>query len=87
MHQTLLGLETLHTEAENELEVTYNIGSAAEPQRLKITLLFVPNTRQLADVEVSEMDLDVVDLIDLHVQCNDVPGLVGAIRARARASV
>jgi hypothetical protein len=84
LHRSLVGLETLHTEAENELQLTYTVGSS---QRLKITLLFLPNTRQLADAEVSEMDIDVGDLIDIHVQSNDVPALVVSILARARASL
>jgi len=87
LHQSLLELETLRTEAENELQLTYIISSGSQSQRLKITLLFVPNTRQLGDVEVSEMGIDVGDLIDAHVQSNDVPGLVVAILARARASL
>jgi hypothetical protein len=87
LHQSLLELETFHTEAENELQLTYTISSDSGSGRLRITLLFVPNTRQLADVEVSEMDIDVGDLIDIHVQSNDVPGLLVAILARARASL
>jgi hypothetical protein len=55
-----------------------------------ITLIFAPNTRQLAAVQtfgLEEMGIDLGDVVDAHVQVNDVHGVVAAILARARAAV
>ena len=74
---------------ENELHLVYNLRSeTAQQLQLTVVLLFVPNTRQLADVQVSGLseDNDLSDLIGAHVQSNDVPGLIAAILQRARAS-
>jgi len=55
---------------------------------LTITLLFIPNTRQLAEAQVQGVDdIDVAEVVDSHVLMNDVPGLVAAVLARARAGV
>jgi hypothetical protein len=84
LHQSILGLETFHMESENELQLVYKITSAPEPCELKVKLLFVPNTRQLADAEVTGIDGDLSWLVDLHVRSNDAPGLLVAVLARAR---
>lgn len=55
-----------------------------------ITLVFVPNTRQLASAEVEGEGIegvDVAEVVDSHVLTNDVSGLVAAVMARARAGV
>lgn len=48
-------------------------------------MLFVPNTRRLADAHIEGLRTEVGDIVDAHVQANDVPGLIAAILARARA--
>ena len=50
-------------------------------------LLFVPNTRQLADAQVMGMpsDADMSDVVGAHVQANDAFGLIAAVLARTRA--
>ncbi|KIK97193.1 hypothetical protein PAXRUDRAFT_31920 [Paxillus rubicundulus Ve08.2h10] len=89
IHRSLLSLKSSHAESENELRLTYSIDPApsSSPKDLILTLLFIPNTRQLASVEVSlgGVELDLGDVIDAHVQANDVSGLVWAVVARARA--
>ena len=84
LHQSILGLETFHLESENELQLVYRITSTPEPRELMVKLLFVPNTRQLADAEVTGIDDDLSYLVDLHVRSNDAPGLLVAVLARAR---
>lgn len=86
LHQSILGLETFHVESENELQLVYRISSTPEPHDLKVKLLFMPNTRQLADAEVTGIDEDLAYLVDLHVRSNDAPGLLVAVLARARDS-
>ena len=73
-------------ESENELQLVYRITSTPEPRGLKVKLLFVPNTRQLADAEIIGIDEDLSYLVDLHVRSNDPPGLLVAVLARARDS-
>jgi hypothetical protein len=84
LHQSILGLETFHMESENELQLAYKIISTPEPRELKVKLLFIPNTRQLADAEIMGIDDDLSHLVDLHVRSNDAPGLLVAVLARAR---
>ncbi|KAF9652460.1 hypothetical protein BDM02DRAFT_3089128 [Thelephora ganbajun] len=84
LHQSILGLETFRVESENELQLIYRINSTPEPHKLKVKLLFMPNTRQLADAEVTGIDEDLGYLVDLHVRSNDAPGLLVAVLARAR---
>lgn len=71
-------------ESENELQLAYKIISTPEPRELKVKLLFIPNTRQLADAEIMGIDDDLSHLVDLHVRSNDAPGLLVAVLARAR---
>ena len=84
LHQSILGPETYHLESENELQLAYRITSTPEPRELKVKLLFVPNTRQLADAEIMGIDEDLSILVDLHVRSNDAPGLVVAVLGRVR---
>ena len=86
LHQSILGLEVFHVESENELQLTYRIISTPEPYELKVKLLFVPNTRQLADAEITGVDEDLSDLVDQHVRSNDPPGLLVAVLGQARDS-
>ncbi|CDO73345.1 hypothetical protein BN946_scf185008.g108 [Trametes cinnabarina] len=87
LYRALMSLETSHFESENELHLTYAVTPRGSTTRrnIFIKLLFVPNSRQLADAEVAGLVEDVGDAIGAHVQANDVPGLIAAILARARA--
>lgn len=59
-----------------------------DPRIVAITLLFLPNTRQLADVRIEGLDeLDMTNAVDSHVQANDVPGLIWNIVTRARQTL
>ena len=79
-------LESFHVESENELQLVYRIISTPEPHGLKVKLLFVPNTWQLADAEIIGIDEDLSYLVDLYVRWNDVPGLLTMVLGRARYS-
>ena len=87
LHRSLLSLESAHSESENELHLTYNVTprNSTEPRQIFIKLLFVPNSRQLADAQVEGLVEDAGDVIGAHVQANDVPRLIVAVLARARA--
>ncbi|KAI0071775.1 hypothetical protein K474DRAFT_1668617 [Panus rudis PR-1116 ss-1] len=82
LHQNLFSLESHHAPSENELHLTYSMDTP--PHRLKIVLLFVPNTRRLADAQVEGLDMDIAEVVGSHVQSNDVPGLIAALLALAR---
>ncbi|KAG6377415.1 hypothetical protein JVT61DRAFT_15215 [Boletus reticuloceps] len=91
VHRTLFSLESTHVESENELRLTYTInpppGSASpEPNDLVLTLLFIPNTRQLVSVDVTlgGVELELGDVVDPRVQANDISGLVWTVLALAR---
>ena len=62
------------------------IPSLAE-RKLTVTLLFVPNTRRLADAQVEGLEMDVGDAMAAHIQANDVSGLIAALLARARTQL
>ncbi|OBZ73796.1 hypothetical protein A0H81_06132 [Grifola frondosa] len=87
LHRSLFSLESSHSVSENELHLTYSISSSSSEKKrqVAITLLFVPNTRRLADAQVEGLSTDVGDVVGAHVQANDVPGLLAAVLARARA--
>ena len=82
-----MSLEEAHSESENELHLFYNVTRlrTADQRRVFIKLLFVPNSRQLADAQVDGLEEDPGDVIGAHIQANDVPGLIAAVLARARA--
>lgn len=67
--------------SDNELRLTYKL---QHKKLLVITLVFLPDTRQLATVDVTGIESDLSELINAYVQTNDVHGLIGAILARAR---
>ena len=83
----LLSLVSTHSESENELHLTYEIAprGSIERRQIFIKLLFVPNSWQLADAQVEGLVEDAGDVVGAHVQANDVPRLIAAILARARA--
>ena len=64
------------------------LAKTKNPRIVTITLLFLPNTRQLADVRIEGLDeLDMTNVVDSHVQANDVPGLIWNIVTRARQTL
>jgi hypothetical protein len=71
--------------SENELMLSYEIGlKAKNPRIVVIVLLFLPDTRQLADVRIEGLEgLDVTNFIESCVQANDVPGLIWHVLSRA----
>jgi len=92
LQRSLNNLEESHSASENELRLTYKLDSPSPspPHRITITLIFAPDTRRLADAQVSGLDelgVNVGDLIDAQVQVDDVHGLVAAVIARSRAAL
>ncbi|KAI9569935.1 hypothetical protein HD554DRAFT_472797 [Boletus coccyginus] len=92
IHRAWFSLKSTHVESENELQLTYSTipppGSVSpEPNNLVLTLLFIPNTRQLvsADVTLGGVELELGDVVDAHVQANDISGLVSAVLVHAHA--
>lgn len=87
LRRSLLSLEATHTESENELHLTYVVtpNGSTERRRIYIKLLFMPNSRLLGEVQVDGLQDEVEDVIGAHLQANDVPGLIAAVLARARA--
>ncbi|KAG5642694.1 hypothetical protein DXG03_002322 [Asterophora parasitica] len=88
LHRSINDLHKSYAASENELQLTYNIEAGqATPHHVTITLIFAPDTRQLAAVQTTgleELGVELGDLIDAHVQVNDVQGVVAAILSRAR---
>ncbi|KAG2359003.1 hypothetical protein BDR07DRAFT_1293364 [Suillus spraguei] len=81
-HHALVSLLSAHSESDNELRLTYRM----HEREVCITLLFIPNTRRLAEARVEGIEERVIgDVADAHVMENDVSGLVWAVLARARA--
>ena len=79
-------LESFKSPSENELCLTYNISQPGErPYRVVVSLLFVPNTQRLAEARVDGLQTDVGDVVEAHVQSNDVPGLLASLLAQGRA--
>lgn len=63
----------------------YSLEPPTSVRKMAIALLFVPNTRGLADAQVEGLDTDSGDVVAAHVQANDVSGLIAALLAKARA--
>jgi hypothetical protein len=91
LHKSLHSLKSYSSPSENELHLSYAISSTTgrATHEISITLLFLPNTRQLADAHISGLpsNSDMSDVIGARVQSNDVPGLIAVVLARARAEV
>jgi len=84
-------MEELHCESENELRLKYKIDNAthSRPYRIVFKFIFAPDTRRLADAEVMGLDqlqVEIADLIDSHVQVGDIHGFIAAVLMRARAA-
>jgi len=85
------GLSSSSCPSQNELHLTYNLSHIIQPAKedlLTIKLVFLPDTRQLATVDLSgpAVEGDFRELIDTYLQSNDVHGLISAILARTRRS-
>ncbi|KAI0067005.1 hypothetical protein BV25DRAFT_1820158 [Artomyces pyxidatus] len=89
LHRSQLDMHSSHNVSENELHLTYLVDNPKSTKsKVTIVLLFLPNTRQLADVRIEGMDgIDMSNVVSAFVQANDVPGVVWAIMARARRTV
>ncbi|KAI0697017.1 hypothetical protein BC835DRAFT_802879 [Cytidiella melzeri] len=91
LHKSLHSLKFFTSSSENELRLSYAISSTTgrATHDISITFLFVPNTRQLADARITGLpsNSDMSDVIGARIQSNDVPGLIAAVLARARAEV
>ena len=86
LHRSLFNLQSSRLISENELILSYEIGlKGKNPRVVVIALLFLPDTRQLADVRIEGLDgLDLTNFVDSCVQANDVPGLIWHVLSRAR---
>ena len=90
-HRTMQGLSSSSCPSQNELHLTYRLLPAAKEEEeenlLTIKLVFLPDTRQLATVDLSGPAVeggDFRELVDGYLQSDDVHGLVSAVLARAR---
>lgn len=91
LHRSISNLDESHSVSENELQLTYKVDlpPPSPPHRVTISLIFAPDTRQLAAVQASgfqELGVETADVIDAHVQVDDPHGLIAALLARARAA-
>ncbi|KIK61705.1 hypothetical protein GYMLUDRAFT_73216 [Collybiopsis luxurians FD-317 M1] len=88
LHRSLQGLEDFEAASENELRLRYRVEDIHGRIRpVSITLLFVPNSRQLATVNVQgleQSEINITDIIDTHVEMNNVRGVVATILAHVR---
>ncbi|KAF8576409.1 hypothetical protein K439DRAFT_661952 [Ramaria rubella] len=83
LHKSLMSLDKFETPSDNELRLTYTLPKG---RKATIALLFMPNTRQIAEAHLIDTDIvmDIQELVGVHSACNDVPGLVRAILVRLR---
>lgn len=85
-HKDLWSLESHQAPSENELHLAYALDSSSGARkRIYVTLLFVPNTRRLAEAQVEGISGSLEEVIGVHTQANDVSGLIAALLAMARA--
>ncbi|KAF9071521.1 hypothetical protein BDP27DRAFT_1219053 [Rhodocollybia butyracea] len=87
LHRSMQGLEDIQFSSENELRLTYRVDAHGRSPPISITLLFIPNSRQLAAVTVTgleDREIDLQDIIEAHLQMNNVRGVLTAILAQAR---
>ncbi|KAE9399547.1 hypothetical protein BT96DRAFT_957222 [Gymnopus androsaceus JB14] len=88
LHRSMHGLDDIQPVSDNELRLHYRVENLHGHSRpVAITLLFLPNTRQLVTVDVQgleDLGMDLSDIIDSHLRMNDVPGVVVAILGQAR---
>ncbi|KAI0295726.1 hypothetical protein BC826DRAFT_1097150 [Russula brevipes] len=96
LHQSILNMHSYRSVSENELMLSYNAyavnpltsSGRTKDHRVIIVLLFLPNTRQLADVRIEGLEnVDMTHVVDSYVQANDVPGLVSYVLSRVRPAL
>jgi len=96
LHQSILNMHSYRSISENELMLSYdayavnppNSSGRTKDHRVIIVLLFLPNTRQLADVRIEGLEnVDMTHVVDSYVQANDVPGLVSYVLSRVRPTL
>ncbi|KAJ7122966.1 hypothetical protein C8R44DRAFT_621744 [Mycena epipterygia] len=85
LHRSVLSIQDSQSVSDNELRLTYTV----RRRQISITLIFQPNTRQLATASVlglDEVGIDIAELVDSHIQTDDARGLIAAVLAIARAA-
>ncbi|KAF7763864.1 hypothetical protein Agabi119p4_8401 [Agaricus bisporus var. burnettii] len=70
LHRDLRGLVTSESVSDNEVRLAYQV---ERNKLVEITLVFLPNTHQLATVDVSGIDSNLSELTDTYIQTNDSP--------------
>jgi hypothetical protein len=87
-------MQSFQSISENELKLSYTVDLPSSSAKTKyshvivIVLLFLPNTRQLADVRIEGLEgMDMANAVDSYVQANDVPGLIWHVLSRARQTL
>ncbi|KAH7870401.1 hypothetical protein F5879DRAFT_946801 [Lentinula edodes] len=90
IHRSMQGLEVMEAISENELRLQYGVEDKHGRSRsISITLIFVPNSRKLAAANANvqgmeEFAIDFSDIIEAHLQMNNIRGMLAAILARTR---
>ncbi|KAL0569000.1 hypothetical protein V5O48_012969 [Marasmius crinis-equi] len=91
LHRSMQSLENMEMISQNEIRLRYRIDNPrVQGALVTITLIFVPDSRQLAAADVvglDELGVDPGDVVEAHIQMNNVQGLLSAILSRARAGV
>ncbi|KAG7089506.1 hypothetical protein E1B28_011184 [Marasmius oreades] len=91
LHRSMQNLEDMEIISQNEIRLQYRVDNPRTREALvTITLIFVPDSRQLASADVAGLDelgVDPGDVIDAHIQTNNVQGLISAVLSRARGGV
>ncbi|KAJ7599128.1 hypothetical protein C8J56DRAFT_815512, partial [Mycena floridula] len=91
LHRSIQNLHESHSASDNELRLTYQVvGIEGIPRLVVVSLIFEPNTRQLAAVQVpvlEEMGIIINDVLQTYIEANDVHGLIAAILSRARQGI
>jgi hypothetical protein len=82
LHRDLRGLVESESVSDNEVRLVYQVGQ----KQVEIALVFLPNTHQLATVDVSGIDSNLSELTDTYIQTNDAPSLIAALLERARTT-
>ncbi|KAF9267824.1 hypothetical protein L218DRAFT_919570 [Marasmius fiardii PR-910] len=88
LHRSMQNLEDMEMISQNEIRLHYRVDNPrVRGAVVRITLIFVPDSRQLASADVAGLDelgVDPGDVIDAHIQMNNVQGLISAVLSRAR---
>ncbi|KAJ8072407.1 hypothetical protein PM082_015966 [Marasmius tenuissimus] len=91
LHRSMQSLENMEMVSQNEIQLQYRIdNSRVQGALVTITLIFLPDSRQLAAADVvglEELGVDPGDVVDAHIQMNNVQGLISAVLSRARAGI